>query len=405
MSQTNPISSKEIMSKARALQEQLVLWRRSIHRQPELSYTETKTAALVASVLTDLGVKAETGVAKTGVVGHISGTGQVVGLRADMDALPIQEENGFEFDSECSGLMHACGHDAHTAILLGAATILKGFADEGRLPGSVRLLFQPSEENRDNENLSGGERMVNEGVLDGLDAVFALHVDPGSLAGQVSTRTGGMLAAGDLVEATIIGTGGHGAKPHVANDPLVLSAHFLLAVQNIVSRRLDPLESGVVSLATIHGGTAANVIPESVKITGTMRSFTKETRQLLKDEMRRASRVIEALGGHVELNIVDGYPPTINDGAATQAAFEGLKQLLGEENVFEATPRMAGEDFSYMLQKVPGCFMGLGVKGADWERDYHVHTPTFRIDESALVIGAASLAAVAVEWMQQKGQS
>ena len=403
MNRQNQITSTEIMTKATALQDKIVAWRRTIHKQPELSFTEVKTARLVQSVLHELGIEAETGVAKTGVVGRIEGMGQTVALRADMDALPITEENGTDFDSQRPGLMHACGHDAHTAMLLGAATILKGFADEGRLPGSVRLLFQPSEENRDDENLSGGERMVREGVLNGVDAVFGLHVDPTALVGQVSTRSGGMLAAGDLVEVTIRGTGGHGARPHVANDPLVLQAHFLLAVQNIVSRRLDPLETGVVSLATIHGGTAANVIPETVNITGTMRSFTPETRKLLQNEMRRACKVVEALGGTVDLNIIEWYPATINDETATNVAFGALRGLLGDQQVFEAQPRMGGEDFSYMLQQVPGCFMGLGVQGADWDRAYHVHTPTFRIDESALAIGTASLVAIAIEWMQQKG--
>lgn len=392
---------QDIMTKATALQDQLVTWRRTIHKQPEVSYTEVKTAALVTSVLQDLGITATTGVAKTGVVGNLTVDGPTVGLRADMDALPIQEENNTPFDSEVPGQMHACGHDAHTAILLGAATVLKGFADEGRLPGSVRFLFQPSEEARDNDNLSGGERMVNEGVLDGLDGVFGLHVDPRAQAGQIGTRAGALLAAGDGVRATIRGTGGHGAWPHFANDPLVLSAHFLLAAQNIVSRRLDPLESGVVSLATIHGGTAANVIPETVDITGTMRSFTPHTRKLLQDELRRASKVVDALGGSVDLTIIEGYPPTVNDETATKVAFNGLEKLLGEDRVFETEPLMAGEDFSYMLNQVPGCYLTLGVRGADWEQLYPLHTSTFRMDESALAVGTASLVSVALEWMTQ----
>jgi IAA-amino acid hydrolase len=405
MNTQNQITSAEIMERATALKDQITTWRQTIHKQPELSYTEVQTARLVQSVLNDLGIEAETGVAKTGVVGRIEASlagGQTVGLRADMDALPIQEENGSEFDSERPGLMHACGHDAHTAMLLGAATILKGFADEGRLPGSVRLLFQPSEENRDDENLSGGERMVREGVMDEIDAVFGLHVDSKSLAGKVGTRPGGFLAAGDSVKVVIRGTGGHGAAPHLANDPLVLAAHFLLAVQNIVSRRLDPLESGVVSLTTIHGGTAINVIPETVTIAGTMRSLTPETRQLLEDEMRRACKVVEALGGEVDLEIVKYYPATVNDVGATKIAVEGLRKLLGEDQVHEPKPVMGGEDFSYMLRQKPGCFMVLGVRGADWDQQYPVHTSTFRVDESALPIGTAALVASAVEWMQQK---
>ncbi len=407
MNQKNPITSEEILARATALQDQIVDWRRTIHKQPELSFTEIKTARLVQSVLNDLGIEAETGVAKTGVVGRVVGKndsgGPTVGLRADMDALPIQEENGTEFDSERPGLMHACGHDAHTAMLLGAATVLKGFADEGRLPGSIKLLFQPSEENRDDENLSGGERMVKEGVMDDIDAIFGLHVDSRSTVGKVGTRPGGFLAGGDSVKAVIRGKGGHGAAPHMANDPLVLAAHFLLAVQNIVSRRLDPLESGVVSLTTIHGGTAINVIPETVTIAGTMRSLTPEISQLLEDEMRRACKVVEALGGEVDLEIIKYYPPTVNDPEATEVAVHGLKKLLGNEQVHEPKPVMGGEDFSYMLREKPGCFFVLGVKGEDWDQDYPVHTSTFRIDETALPIGTAALVASAVEWMTQKG--
>ena len=405
MTNKNPITPEEIMARAKGLETEIVDWRRTIHMQPELSFTEVKTARLVQSVLNDLGIESESGVAKTGVVGRIEGQthGPTVGLRADMDALPIQEENGTDFDSQIPGLMHACGHDCHTAMLMGAATVLKSFADEGRLPGSIKLLFQPSEENRDDENLSGGERMVNEGVLDDVDAVFGMHVNPTALAGEITTRPGPIMAAGDMVEVTIRGKGGHGAAPHMANDPLVLQAHFMLAVQNIVSRRLDPLESGVISLATIHGGEAMNVIPESVTITGTMRSFTPETRKLLQAEVRRAAEVVNALGGEADVKIVEWYPSTVNDPAATQAVFDATKKLLGEDKVTETKPRMGGEDFSYMLQQVPGCYLTLGVKGADWDRTHMVHTPTFRVDESALPIGTAAMVASAVEWMVRNG--
>ncbi len=403
MLKNNPINSQEILEKATAIQPQMSQWRRTIHRYPELSFNEVKTARLVNTVLHDLGIETETGVAKTGVVGHIEGDGPLIGLRADMDALPIQEENGTAFDSNHAGIMHACGHDAHTAILLGAATILKGFADEGRLPGGVRLLFQPSEEDRDDKGKSGGMLMVEEGVLNGVDAIFGLHVDPGTDVGKVGTRAGGMMAAGDIVEITVRGAGGHGARPHLANDPLVLSAHLLLVIQDIVSRRLDPLESGVISLTTIHGGIVSNVIPDSVQMTGTVRSLTSATRQRLHEELRRACTIVEALGGQVDLKIIDGYPPMFNNPEATGVAFKAIGEMLGEEKVFEKTPVMASEDFSFMLQEVPGCFLRLGVQNPNWDRVYPVHTATFQLDEDALRIGAASLVATAVEWMQQKG--
>ncbi|MFK7802084.1 MAG: M20 family metallopeptidase [Anaerolineae bacterium] len=401
----NPITPEEIMQRANAMQEQITTWRRTIHVTPELSFTEVQTARLVQSVLHELGIEAETGVGKTGVVGHIEGSGPVVGLRADMDALPIQEENGSDFDSQVAGIMHACGHDAHTAILMGAATILKGFADEGRLPGSVRLLFQPSEENSDAEGKSGAVRMIEDGALKGLDAVFGLHVDSETEVGKMSTRAGGLLAAGDGVEITVRGTGGHAAFPHRANDPTVLTAHLLLAIQNIVSRRVDPLETAVITIGTMHGGTASNVIPEEIKLTGTMRSMTPETRELLSKELRRACKVVEALGGEVDLTIHQRGTPTVNDADAAAVAFDGLRNVLGSDQVFERQPIMAGEDFAAMLQEVPGAFMMLGVHNPEWKQEYRVHTPTFRMDERALAIGAAGLVSTAIEWMHQKGKS
>lgn len=406
MTNLTAITSAEIMERAQALQDQLVNWRRTIHITPELSFTEVETARLVQSVLHDLGIEAETGIGETGVVGYIEGSaGPTVGLRADMDALPILEANRTEFDSQRPGIMHACGHDAHTAILMGAATILKGFSDEGRLPGNVKLLFQPSEENQDSDGKSGAVRMIEDGAMNGIDAVFGLHVDSGTEVGKVSTRAGGFMAAGHEVEIIVRGKGGHAARPHVGVDPLILSAHLLLAVQNIVSRRLDPLESGVITLCTIQGGTATNVIPDEVKIEGTIRSLNLETRDLLQAELRRACSVVEALGGEFDLTI-EPYGigmPTINDAEATAVTFDGLNKLLGEEQVYEHKPVMGGEDFSAMLQEAPGCYMFLGVKNPEWEQEYPVHTSTFRIDERALAVGAASLAATAVEWMVQKG--
>ncbi len=400
---STPITVAEIYQRAHAIETQIRDWRRTIHQHPELSFTEVQTARLVGGVLHDLGVEAETGVAKTGVVGHIVGSeGPTVGLRADMDALPIQEENGTEFDSQRPGLMHACGHDAHTAILMGAATILKGFADEGRLPGNIRLLFQPSEENRDDAGKSGGMLMVDEGALANLDAVFGLHVDPRTVAGTIGTRAGAMMAAGDMFTLTIRGFGGHGARPHMANDPVLLAAQVVNAIHHVVSRRINPLEAGVISVCTIHAGTASNVIPETVELTGTIRSMTAETRQLLHEQLRQACAIVEPLGGAFDLSIHHGYPATINDPEATELAFAALGEMLGAKNIIEKERIMASEDFSFMLQQTPGCFLRLGVKNPSWDREYPVHTSTFRMDESALPIGAAALAGMAISWMQEK---
>jgi IAA-amino acid hydrolase len=235
MSTTQTISSQELLQRAKAIHEKIRGWRREIHRYPELTFTEQRTSGLVNATLIDLGIKTETEVAKTGVVGYIQGNaGPTVGLRADMDALPITEINGTDFDSTRPGIMHACGHDAHTAMLLGAATILKELADQKRLPGNIRLLFQPSEEAQDAEGKSGGMRMVEEGALKGLDAVFGLHVAPQYPVGTVATRPGPMMAAADMFELVIRGSGGHAARPQSTIDPIALSAHVINAIQQVV---------------------------------------------------------------------------------------------------------------------------------------------------------------------------
>jgi IAA-amino acid hydrolase len=401
MDQTKIVTSSELLDRANEIHEQIRAWRREIHRYPELTFTENRTAGLVASTLAGMGIDVETEVAKTGVVGHIRGAdGPIIGLRADMDALPIQEINGTDFDSTRPGIMHACGHDAHTAILLGAATILKALADEGRLPGGIRLLFQPSEEAADEDGNSGGMLMVDEGALSGLDAVFGLHVSPVTDVGKVATRSGPITAAADEFRVKVIGVGGHAARPQVAIDPIVLSAQAIMAIQQIVSRRLDALQAGVVTIGMIHGGTAENVIPDTVEMVGTLRSFTPETRILLRKELERACGVIAALGGSYELTIREGYPPTVNSVEATEVMQAATRELFGEENVEVADLSMGAEDFSYMAQEAPGCFLRLGTHNPSWDRRYMVHRADFRIDEDALPVGAASLAAAAIKWME-----
>ena len=397
------ITSQELMARANAIHERIRAWRREIHRYPELTFTEHRTAGLVNSVLVDLGIESETEVAKTGVVGHIRGhAGPTVGLRADMDALPIQEINGTEFDSTRPGIMHACGHDAHTAMVLGAATILKGLADEGRLPGTIRLLFQPSEEAQDAEGKSGGMRMVEEGALAGLDAVFGLHVDPFHPAGTVSTRPGPVMASADGFELTIHGSGGHAARPHLAIDPIALSAHVINAIQQVVSRRLNPLDPGLITIGTIHGGTASNVIPDTVTLTGTIRAFSQEGRATLLSELERACRIIEPLGGRAEYTMQPGYPPTVNSPEATAVMLAAATDLLGSDHVKEAPMGMGAEDFSFMAQVAPGNFLRIGTHNTAWDRHYPVHRADFRLDEDALPVGAAAMAAAALRWMQEK---
>jgi amidohydrolase len=396
-----PISYAELLERARSMQDQIRDWRREIHRYPELTFTENRTAGLVNAVLTDLQIPTETEVAKTGVVGHIrGGDGPVVGLRADMDALPITEVNGTEFDSTRPGIMHACGHDAHTAILMGAATLLKGLADEGRLPGSIRLLFQPSEEAQDAEGKSGAMRMVEEGALDNLDAVFGLHVTPSLAVGTVGSRSGPLQASADEFRLTITGSGGHAASPHLTVDPIALSGLVTNAIHMIVSRRINPIEPCVITIGTIDGGTTDNVIPDAIVMTGTIRAYSPEVRTQLHEELAKAARIVEPLGGSATLEILLGYPPTICDPEATEVMFSAMRQMLGEENVLETKPSLGAEDFSYMAQKAPGNFLRLGVKSPEWTQMYPVHRADFRMDEGALPIGAAALAAAALEWMK-----
>lgn len=391
------VDNADILQQAKALHAKIRAWRRQIHRYPELSFTETRTAGLIASALFDLGIEPETEVAKTGVVGVIKGgDGPVVGLRADMDALPITEQNGADFDSTRPGLMHACGHDAHTAMLLGAATILKALADRGQLPGTVRLLFQPSEEDQDDEDKSGGMRMVEEGALDGLDAVFGLHVDTGLPVGTVATRPGPMMASADTFMLTLYGQAAHAARPHQGLDTIALAAHVIQAVHQIVSRRLDPIGEGVITIGTIQGGTKDNIIAGTVTMTGTIRSFTPENRDLLYTELRRACQIVEPLGGRFELDLRAGYPPLANDEAMADLMLSAARDLLGDEQVRVAEKIMAAEDFSFMAQAAPGSFLRLGVYNPAWPQIYPVHTPTFRIDEDALPIGAAALVATAL---------
>ncbi|MCB0197212.1 MAG: amidohydrolase [Anaerolineae bacterium] len=403
MTQTHHHASSEILDRAKALHEKIRSWRRQIHRYPELGFTETRTAALIMAALFDLGIEAENEVAKTGVVGVIKGgDGPVVGLRADIDALPITEQNGTDFDSTRPGLMHACGHDAHTAMLLGAATLLKDLADQGQLPGTVRLLFQPSEEGQDEDNKSGGMRMVEEGALDGLDAVFGLHVDAQLPVGSVGTRPGPMMASADQFELTLYGQSAHAARPHQGIDTIALAAQVIQAVHQIVSRRLDPIGEGVITIGTINGGTKDNIIAGSVTMTGTIRSFTPEIRALLHHELRQACRIVEPLGGRFDLNIITGYPPLVNDDGASEVMLSTMRDLLGNEQVVIAEKIMAAEDFSFMAQSAPGSFLRLGVRNPQWSHVYPVHTPTFRLDEDALPLGTASLVATALAWMRCK---
>jgi amidohydrolase len=384
-----------MLNRAQQIQDQLVRWRRDIHSHPELGFHETRTAALVAGVLESLGYRVRTGVGCTGVVGERGEGHPLVAIRADMDALPIQEENDVPYASLVPGVMHACGHDAHTAIGLGVATLL---ADES-FPGTVRFLFQPSEEKSDDEGFSGAQRMVQEGALKGVDAVLALHVHAGSPVGQITLDAGPSSAGVDTFLATITGQGAHGAYPHKGLDPIYLAAHVLLALHGIVSRRLDPFDAAVITVGSIHAGHASNVIPEKVEISGTIRYQDPEVQRLLHQEIERALAVARTLGGDYELRIAEGSPPVLNDEDLVELLQQVAADLLGTDGAQPREKGMGAEDFAVFTALVPGAMFRLGCRIEGDERKGH--NPRFDVDERCLPVGVAVLAEAALRLLRQ----
>jgi amidohydrolase len=388
-----------MLARAQAIADQIVGWRRHVHQYPELAFQEHETARFVAETLTEMGIPVQTGVAKTGVVARIGSGSPCIALRADMDALPVQEATGLTFASRHPGRMHACGHDAHIACLLGAARLLF----ETPLPdGEVRLLFQPSEEHPDEEGMSGAPRMLQAGVLEGVDAVFGLHVWFNVPAGKVALSPGPQMASHGFFEARIQGKGGHGAIPDQTIDPIVLAAQVVLSLQTIVSRRLRPTDAGVVTVGTIHGGTQDNIIPECVDISGTLRALNDGVYGQLQDEVRRVLGMVRPLGGDFEVRFSGGMPVVVNDPQMAALTREVAADLLGPDAVLPADPMMTGEDFSFFARQVPGCFMRLGGAFPGQPLRNH-HDPHFDIDERALPIGAAIMAEVALRYIATRG--
>lgn len=391
------------LERAQAMREELIAIRRDLHRHPELSFQEYRTAQQIARYLGELGIEYTSGVAKTGVVGHLGEGRPVLALRADMDALPIQEANECEYRSVNDGVMHACGHDAHVTALLGAAKLLAQDFAAGRIKGSVRLLFQPAEEKEDQEGHSGGWRMVQEGVLDDVDAVVGLHVISTHPSHEVFVREGPFMAAVDSFYGTVVGRGGHGAYPHQALDPIWLAAQVIHAIHGVVSRRKSPLEPGLISVTMIHAGTAENIIPVEVQLGGTIRSFSQETRLLLHRELEHAFSLVRAFGGDYRLRIEQGYPVTRNDPEMARFVRRMAADLLGDKHVHEAAMETGAEDFSFMAQVKPAAFFYLGAKKDEVERLHHA--PNFDIDESVLPTGAALLAEAARRFLEERGEA
>jgi amidohydrolase len=387
----------KIQEQAQAMHQTLIDWRRHIHMNPELSFQEFKTAQFVANQLRDMGIEVETGVGRTGVVGRIGEGKPVVGIRADMDALPIQEINDVPYKSQTPGVMHACGHDAHTAMLLGVAKILSGMPD--RPAGEVRFFFQPSEENSDAENKSGATRMIEDGIMEGVDNVIALHVASDESAGKVLVVDGPASAAVDSFKATIIGKGCHGAYPHDGIDTVHLLAQAINAINGVRARRINPTRGAVISIGSVHGGVANNVIPNEIEITGTIRSFDDETRDELWKGLEQALGVTRALGGDFTLTFERGYPAMVNAAAVSDVIREVTLDRFGTETLIEKEVGMGAEDFSYMLEKAPGAMFNLGAKFDDTDRPHH--SPQFDISEDALPVGVTVLAAAAVRLLEE----
>lgn len=396
------MTALDILEQARAMQDELTRLRRLIHQYPELGFTETRTAALVADTLRGLGIAVQTNMGKTGVVGRLGAGTPVVAVRADMDALPLQEENDVPYKSQTPGVMHACGHDAHVAIVLGVARLLAGLHARSPLPGEVRFLFQPAEEISDEAGKSGATYMIEAGAMEGVQAIFALHVNPALQVGQVEAGPGLISASVDTFYATIIGAGGHGAYPHRALDSIHLTAQVLTALYSVVGRRINPLKPALISVGSIHGGATDNVLPERVEISGTIRSHDEATRAQLAQELERALSVARALGGDYHLQIVPGYPAVRDAPALAELVRAAATDLLGAENVLPPRQGMGAEDFGLLAQAAQegGTMFSLGVAG-DERTGYSGHSPHFDIDERALPLGVAILAETVLRYLRQ----
>ena len=369
--------------------EDIVALRREIHKEPELGFDTKKTAEKVLAALDGLPLEIQTGVAENGIVATLKGEGDgpTVALRADMDALPIHEETDLPFASGTDGKMHACGHDGHTSMLVGAAKALSGMRD--RLNGTVKFIFQPAEEGG-----GGGRVMVEEGVADDVNSIFALHLWPGLPFGVAATKGGPIMAAADAFEMTVRGSGGHGAMPHLAADAIVIAAHVVTALQTIVSREVDPVAPAVLTVGEIGAGSAFNIIPETARLGGTVRTFDTDLRERMPERIEELAKgVAKGMRGDAELDYKFSYPVTSNDAGAAKLALGVAGELFGEESVEELVhPSMGAEDFSYFLEKLPGAFIWLGVGDVSG-----LHTPKFAFDEEILPRGAALLTALALE--------
>ena len=371
--------------------------RHDIHAHPELGFEEDRTSEIVAGRLAAWGIEVHRGLARTGVVGVVRGrqsaSGRAVGLRADMDCLPIRETTGLPYRSRHEGRMHACGHDGHTTMLLGAARYL---AATRAFDGTAYLIFQPAEEGG-----GGGQKMVQEGLFERFpaDEIYALHNWPGLPPGKMAVRAGAMMAATDEIQITVHGKGGHAAMPHLTVDPVLLSAHIITALQSVPSRNIDPVDALVISICSMQTSQvgAFNILPDSVTLIGTVRSFRPETRDMAEARIRQiATGIAGSLGGSAEVQYQPGYPATVNAAREAEFAAKVGEQIFGRDNVVrDADPTMGGEDFSYMLQQRPGAYVWLGQGGG--QTGCFLHNPGYDFNDEIIPLGAGYLAALVEE--------
>ncbi|MEL1251911.1 M20 metallopeptidase family protein [Aurantiacibacter gilvus] len=397
--------TEKLLTAARNHGEAITTLRRAIHAEPELGLETPKTLAKVKAALADLPLEWHEGPSCTGAVAVLKGAkpGSSVLLRGDMDALPMSEHTGLDFASTIPGRMHACGHDAHTAMLAGAARVLADMRDE--LAGEVRFMFQPGE-----EGFHGARFMLEDGLLGGTadyplpDAAFALHVWPNAPHGRIEGRTGAMLASADMIEITVTGRGGHASLPHDTVDPVPVGAEIVIALQTMITRRFAATEATVLTIGKIEAGTTNNVIPDSCYLLGTIRTLSPERRAAVKDAARQvADHIAKAHNCEAEVTITPGFPPTLNDGRAITLG-EAVARELGGENPWETrpAPTMGAEDFSYVLEKVPGAmfFLGVAAEGVDWKGCCGLHSSHMVLDENVMPKGSAFLAGCAVKFLE-----
>ncbi|MGB2805991.1 MAG: amidohydrolase [Candidatus Zixiibacteriota bacterium] len=394
-------TAKTIKAISKKIFPKLVKLRREFHQYPELSFHEFKTSERVAKELRKLRITVKTGIAKTGVVGVLTGrkSGKTVALRADMDALPIEEQTGFPYKSRNKGVMHACGHDVHMACAIGAAIILSEIKRD--LDGNVKFIFQPSE-----EVIPGGAKpMIQAGVLKNpnVSGIFGLHCEPGIPVGKIGVKDGPFMAQVDDFDITISGSSGHGARPHQGVDAIVVASQVIQALQTIPSRKIDPVEPVVVSVGKIEGGTARNIICDRVMLKGTARSLSREVARKIPALLKSVtSGVTKSAGASFELTYSPGYPVLVNHPEATDLARGTIARIFGKQAVFEIKkPEMGAEDFAYFLQKVPGTFLRLGIRNPKKGAVYPWHHPKFIVDEDAIKMGTAVLAGVALDFLNR----